>query len=600
MKYLDKAVITPSEVLAGDSVEFVIRLIVGEKFVTMGSRIVFDFPGELGYSRPTRGNPEDAGYVEVRCSNSSLRWKLRCWNVANAAFEEAGHLFENRYAQRLCILDFLSGELHEGDCITLIWGFLRDGFGQGTKVGTIVPAPDFTDTIEIRYFRDGEKALPDYGRSFIGYERPVPDQQLSVSFRVLPREPARMRLLRGRVDSRLLILDRFSNLCHVDKLDSLTISSPKVQPERSGVIRLGADVQLTSTGACPLTEAPNPYDVYDGHSILFGDLHTHSAYSYDCTEREKMHQTPEDYYAYARDAACLDFLAVTDHHVPWGEERRKIGRENWERTLEAAHQNDRPGIFTAFPGLEVKDIRGDTTLILGEDFTYDEITHPSLRDLPSFWQRYKGRNYLGIPHFHNPGSLPEWTWRSCPLEGAEPVVEISSCHGTYEAFGPEEPFQPLMEHERRDRCGRFLLSEGYRYGFVCSSDGHKGNPGQNGLTAVLVREHTREAILDAIRQRRTYGTTNARIRLLFLMDGHWMGSVLPSGSSKEVYLSVTGENDLLQIEVIVNGTVARRFLPDGKEWTTSFRIQEAETGYCYIRVTQQDGHRAYSSAIWFK
>jgi len=268
--------------------------------------------------------------------------------------------------------------------------------------------------------------------------------------------------------------------------------------------------------------------------------------------------------------------------------------------LEAARQSERPGSFFAFPGLEVKDERGDTTLIFGEPFTYEEITHPALKDLSGFWERYQGRDYLGIPHFHNPGTLPEGTWKRCPSQEKEPVVEVFSCHGAYEAFGPEEAPQPLAEHQRQDRCGRFLLSAGYRYGFVCNSDGHKGNPGQNGLTAVFVREFTREAVLEAIRQRHTYGTTNARIRLLFLINGQLMGSVLPADGQKEVFLSVAGESDLLSVEVIANGRIVRRFCPKGKEWEKGFQLAETGRGYCYIRVTQRDGHRAYSSAIWFE
>jgi hypothetical protein len=42
-------------------------------------------------------------------------------------------------------------------------------------------------------------------------------------------------------------------------------------------------------------------------------------------------------------------------------------------------------------------------------------------------------------------------------------------------------------------------------------------------------------------------TTNARIRLLLLVDGKLMGSVLPSGSSKEVFLSVAGESELQSV-----------------------------------------------------
>jgi hypothetical protein len=75
-----------------------------------------------------------------------------------------------------------------------------------------------------------------------------------------------------------------------------------------------------------------------------------------------------------------------------------------------------------------------------------------------------------FPHFHNPGTLPEGEW---------------------------------------------FLRAGHRYGIVCNSDGHKGRPGSNGLTAVFSEDLSRDATFTALRARRCYGTTNARILLVF-------------------------------------------------------------------------------------
>jgi hypothetical protein len=99
------------------------------------------------------------------------------------------------------------------------------------------------------------------------------------------------------------------------------------------------------------------------------------------------------------------------------------------------------------------------------------------------------------------------------------LVEVASCWGVFEWL--------LWE----------ALEAGHIVGVVCNSDGHKGRPGAEGpgagefgiaggLTCVLVPELTREAVFDALRERRCYGTTGPRIDLSLQIDRQPMGSVL--------------------------------------------------------------------------
>ena len=109
------------------------------------------------------------------------------------------------------------------------------------------------------------------------------------------------------------------------------------------------------------------------------------------------------------------------------------------------------------------------------------------------------------------------TWWSCPTWAActptwrtttptlEPVVEVTSTHGSFEWF--------LRE----------TLERRYTVGFVGGSDSYTGRPGddrpghqlrryaKSGLTGVYASAVTLEAILDAIQARRCYATTGARI-----------------------------------------------------------------------------------------
>ena len=68
------------------------------------------------------------------------------------------------------------------------------------------------------------------------------------------------------------------------------------------------------------------------------------------------------------------------------------------------------------------------------------------------------------------------------------------------------------------------FEKGYRVGVVCHSDDHKGRPGATrpgastfgaigGLTCYFMPELTRDALFEALRRRRHYGTTGMRLFL---------------------------------------------------------------------------------------
>jgi hypothetical protein len=72
--------------------------------------------------------------------------------------------------------------------------------------------------------------------------------------------------------------------------------------------------------------------------------------------------------------------------------------------------------------------------------------------------------------------------------------------------------------------------------------GHWQRPdhaGGMGKACVYAPELTREAILDAIRARHTYGTTAARIFLDMRVNGHLMGDKIPATEGKPVEVKVS-------------------------------------------------------------
>lgn len=591
------AELTPDEVMAADSVEFIVRLVIGVGYTDGPSRIVFDFTSTLGTSCPTRAVNEASGYVEAYVSNPFVTYSVRCWDVDHQDFARRDRP-PSREAQRMVVLD-LAGGLRDQDVVELHWGETSGGFGPGTKVTSVVPRSGYRAGIEVRYFRTQAEGLPDRGFSSEGQPRPTPAAAVELTYRVLPRPPHHLRLIRKLDRALLLAHDRFWNVADVRRADELVDAGEEPRRNPAGVFEFEApDVHVTPR-SLPLHQTPLMHNVFDGMDLYWGDLHTHSAYSIDCAQRARMDMTPADLMDFARFRAGLDFFAVTDHHEPSHGPHAHIGAEKWGRTIDDIASRHEPGRFVVFPGIEFRCRRGDTTVIFNRHPDYADIDRPEWTDIRELWRGLAGTDYLSIPHFHNPGSLPEEEWWQPEAEAHEPVLEIFSDHGSYECEDPPENGRALCKAFRSDRCGVHFLKKGYRYGFVANSDDHKGHAGVNGLTAVFSRELTREAILEAYRARRVYATTNARIRLLFTGNGQLMGSVLPNTEPKELAIDVTGENRLKRVDLFRNGDIFRRFAPQAVSFQTCVTVPDPSPASWYVRVTQIDNHIAFSSPVWF-
>ncbi|MBD3239475.1 MAG: DUF3604 domain-containing protein [Chitinivibrionales bacterium] len=592
--------LSPTNVVAGDSACFSIRLTIGDDYTEGPSRIVFDFPATVSMSRPTRLHQEESGYLEALVSNPHVRYSLRVWDMEILDFPTKTKTSWRGMAARMGVLDLDPG-LRAGDTIELLWGATGGGYGGGTKVTHVVPCTDYECTIHVRYFTSHDEGLPDLGRSFEGYERPAPACEIPLAFAVEPRPIDHLRLLRRFDRCMLLAHDMYGNIGPVADIREVADSKAPFTANEHGVFVCDDPKAPVQARSLPLTVAPDMRDVHDGYNVYWGDIHTHTAFSNDCIEREKLQMTPDDLMVYARERAGLDFYAPTDHHQPWDQPRNRIGRERWEATIEAIERRSEDGGFVVFPGIEYRCKRGDTAVLFGWLPNYDEVNRSEWTDIRAVWNGLNGKPYLTIPHFHNGGGLAEGEWWEHCESGVEPVLEIFSCHGSYEREDALEHHIPLSKASRPDRYGSALLKRGLRYGLVCNSDGHKGHVGTNGVTAVFARELTREAILEAYRARRVYGTTNARIRLVFTGNGHLMGSTVPNERRKVLGIDVTGQNMLKKIELFRNADPYRLIVPDPGSvgFKGEVALDDDDASSWYVRVTQIDNHIAWSSPVWY-
>src|SRR5215813_173128 len=217
----------------------------------------------------------------------------------------------------------------------------------------------------------------------------------------------------------------------------------------------------------------------------------------------------EGYFRYARDLAFIDMVGHQGNDF-------QITDAFWDKLNQLTAAFDAPGKFVCLPGYEWSGNTG-----MGGD--------------RNVFFRHEGRPIHRSSHVLLDGQCEANA--ECPtahdlfraLEGEDAVV-IAHVGGRYADVKLAHDGRLERSVEVHSTWGTFewllhdAFEKGYRVGVVCHSDDHKGRPGATrpgastfgaigGLTCYLMPELTRDALFEALRKRRHYGTTGARIFL---------------------------------------------------------------------------------------
>ena len=271
--------------------------------------------------------------------------------------------------------------------------------------------------------------------------------------------------------------------------------------------------------------------------IYWGDTHGHSGYAEGIG-------TLDFFMTFARDDARLDFVTHSEHDTALDDAEWGLS----QRTVEAFYD---PGRFIPYLGWEwTRPARfgGHHNVLFRTPEGRERVSaleYPTLSRLyRGLHERYDPADVLVIPHAHNPGDYRQSDPR------LEPLVEMLSMHGTFEWFAQE------------------YLAHGHRVGLVAASDDHLSHPGysapnrdtlaqRGGLAAVLAPERSRDAIFDAMKERRTYATTGERIILDVTVNGTPMGQRAEYADEREVAVRVIGTAPIDTVTLLRNGEPIR-------------------------------------------
>jgi hypothetical protein len=218
---------------------------------------------------------------------------------------------------------------------------------------------------------------------------------------------------------------------------------------------------------------------------------------------------------------------------------------------------------------------------------------------------------------HTPISWPMGTSWSEVDEKSEQVVEIYSMHGSSEEFGGG--YRPLITN-RKEGSVRYALDKGFKLGFIGGGDDHYTHPGclvdqhkminfaptfryRPGIAGIFSEKLSSQSLLNNLRKRKCYATTGERIWIKIKINNSLMGEEVDVTKPPIIIVTVCGTKKVEGVELIKNGTCIAVNAPKNDRIKFAYQdndLKEGDEAYYYVRVTQFDGSRGWSSPIWAK
>jgi hypothetical protein len=349
--------------------------------------------------------------------------------------------------------------------------------------------------------------------------------------------------------------------------------------------------------------APRPQEIgFQEYNVYLGDIHTHCSdnHSIEDFQKEATHENIWSLHEYAKNVWGYDFFVLSDH-------AELMNESIWIDHMQVADEWNQPGEFVTLQGYEwtaskycwrhkvppppewwllpgfghqnvyFKDGGTDKPLIKCTDDFSD--SPPELHSLLTA----SGKPAIAIPH-HTSDEVHPYDWSYFNPEYNK-ALEIFQSRGSFE---PD-----LVDY----------LNQELVFGFVGGSDYHQRYNDYDGITGVLTKELTREAVYEAIKSRRTFASMKPDTYLIFSTWNQLQGKVFNRvfwQMPLRIQASSVGSK-IQKVEIIKNGVVipGATYYPDDFSFDETFSEGSHNLkAYYYARVTLENGNMAWSSPIF--
>ena len=331
--------------------------------------------------------------------------------------------------------------------------------------------------------------------------------------------------------------------------------------------------------------------------IVRGEFHRHSEISMD----GGLDGTLIDQWRYILDAAALDWVGCCDHDNGGGREY------SWWTTQKLTDVFYTPGKFAPLFNYErsVSYPEGHRNVVFAQRGVrplprlpkVDEKTPGHAPDTQLFYAYLK--KFGGVVASHTSATDMGTDWRDNDPD-VEPVVEIyQGMRQNYEM--PDAP----RSNSAADSIGgwrpkgfvNLALEKGYKLGFQASSD-HIST--HQSYANVLVTENTREAILDALRKRHVYASTE-QIVADVRSGPYLMGDIFSTAEAPSLHVKLAGTTKFSKVVIVKDNEYVYSTEPASEKVEFSWRDNapvKGKTSYYYVRGEQENGELVWVSPMW--
>ena len=276
--------------------------------------------------------------------------------------------------------------------------------------------------------------------------------------------------------------------------------------------------------------------------------------------------TPAEAMAYARDVGKVDYFAVTDHsHYLTLEELRASRR--------VADAFDQSGTFATLHGFEMtwggnSGFWGHVN-VLNTDWIDPDYEHTDLNSL--YDKLVADPDAIGM--FNHP-------------------IDAWGDFDEFSGYTPERDEKMCLAEIRGgsfDRGYTLMLSKGWHASPVANEDNHAANwtTATPSTGYVLAPALTRENVLDAFRRRRTYTTYDNTMKILYRVNGAWMGSRLqnPDKLLADIEIHTESENGIGLLSLVTEDNIVVARIDAGPLHDFTWQVElDPDFDYYYLRV----------------
>lgn len=319
-------------------------------------------------------------------------------------------------------------------------------------------------------------------------------------------------------------------------------------------------------------------------NFYFGNLHAHTSYSDGMG-------TPTEAYTQVSGPGGMDFFSTTEHGYYYQE---ITNIHLWYKSFEEADAFYIPGKFVSLVGYEWTHSEGH----MNGYGTPKAASRDTQKNFTAFIEYL--HTYGGIATFNhpNPEIQPNWNDFSYWSYADEVVSMIEVGSGAY------------YRNTRNEPSYIKALDRGWKIGAVNNQDNHRNDWGTAAevRTGIVAKELTRESVMDAMRNMRTYSTEDRDVKALITSGGHMMGdTIIFGGAGKaekfviEVYADDPDGDAFKTVEIITNGgkvAAKAEFLKAGSH---AFEVQpQLDYNYYYAKILESDGDTIITTPIWIE